>query len=80
MRTVVDHQPVTVLIDDVGELLNVGGDLGLQRRRQHLPRTTADQLIQQRPRRCRVHLFSVRRTAYLQHRTCLPNPRPPAPV
>ena len=46
---VADHQPVTVLVDLVGELLDVGGDLGLQRRRQHLPGTVADDLIEQRP-------------------------------
>jgi hypothetical protein len=29
--------PQAILITDPGELLNIGGDLGLQRRGQHLP-------------------------------------------
>ena len=36
-RAVADHQPPTLLIDLVGERLNVRGDLGLQRRSEHLP-------------------------------------------
>ena len=47
---VAHHQPATVLVDLIGELLDVGGDLGLQRRRQHLPGTVTDDLIEQRPR------------------------------
>ena len=46
---VAHHQPVPVLVEHVGELLDIRGDLGLQRGRQHLPGTIADQLIQQRP-------------------------------
>ena len=33
------------LVDLVAELLDVGGDLGLQRRREHLPCTVADDLV-----------------------------------
>jgi len=40
---------VTVLVELIGELRHVGGDLGLQRRGQHLPGPVADDLIQQRP-------------------------------
>ncbi|WP_264015280.1 hypothetical protein [Mycolicibacterium thermoresistibile] len=40
---------MTVLVELIGELRHVGGDLGLQRRGQHLPGPVADNLIQQRP-------------------------------
>jgi hypothetical protein len=43
------HQPAPVLVELIGELLHVGGDLGLQRRSQHLTGTLADNLIKQRP-------------------------------
>jgi hypothetical protein len=46
---VADHQPPPVLIDLITELVNVGSDLGGQRRSQHLARPVADDLIQQRP-------------------------------
>jgi hypothetical protein len=36
-----------VLIDLVGERLDMGDDLGLQRRRKHLPRPVTHDLIQQ---------------------------------
>ena len=39
-----------VLVADLGEPLDIGGDLRLQRGRQHLPGTIPDQLIQQRHR------------------------------
>ena len=47
--TVADHQPVPVLVELVGEPLDIGGDHGAQRRLQHLPGTGADNLIEQRP-------------------------------
>ena len=40
---------MTVLVDLVGVRLDVGGDLGLQRRREHLPSAVTDDLIEQRP-------------------------------
>lgn len=39
---------MAVVIDLVGELGHVGGNLGLQRGGQHLPSTIANNLIQQR--------------------------------
>jgi len=48
---VADHQSVAVVIALVSELRHVGGDLGLQRRGQHLPGTVADDLVEQRPAR-----------------------------
>jgi hypothetical protein len=48
---VADHQPPSVLVDLIGELLDVGGDFGLQRGRKHLPGTVADDLVEQRPTR-----------------------------
>ena len=47
---VADHQPVPVLVADISELIDVRRDLGLQRGREHLPGTVADQLVQQRHR------------------------------
>ena len=44
-----DHQPVSVFVELACERLDVGGDLGLQRRGQHLPSAVADDLIEQRP-------------------------------
>jgi len=46
---VADHQPAAILIDLVDMSVDVGGDLALQRRRQHLPSTLAGQLIEHRP-------------------------------
>jgi hypothetical protein len=42
------HQTAPVLVDLVGERLDVGGDLGLQRRREHLSCAVADDLVEQR--------------------------------
>jgi len=46
---VADHQPSTILVELAGVVLDIGRDLGLQRRCQHLPSTVADDLIEQRP-------------------------------
>jgi hypothetical protein len=43
---VADHQPVAVLIDQLGMRGDVGLHLGLQRGRQHPPGTLAEQLVQ----------------------------------
>jgi len=44
---VAHDQPVAVLIEMVGMGIDIGGDLGLQRRREHLPRAIAHDLIEQ---------------------------------
>lgn len=41
------HQPVPILVAQVRELVDVRGDLGLQRRGQHRPRAIPDDLINQ---------------------------------
>jgi hypothetical protein len=46
---VADHQAPAALIDLISELLDIRGDLSLQRRSQHLAGTITDNLIQQRP-------------------------------
>ncbi|WP_235633144.1 hypothetical protein [Mycolicibacterium fluoranthenivorans] len=46
---VADHQTPAVLVELIAELVHVGSDLGGQRRREHLPSTVADDLIEQRP-------------------------------
>jgi hypothetical protein len=46
---IADHQAPSVLVDLTGMGVDVGGHLGLQRRREHLPSTVVDDLIEQRP-------------------------------
>ncbi len=68
---VADHQPVTVLVADVGERVDVGGDLRLQRRRQHLAGTVPDDLIQQRTTD-RPATFRILRCNYREHGRTFP--------
>lgn len=49
-RTVAHHHPPAVLIAQPGELADIGGDLGLQRRGQHLPGTVPYDLVDQQRR------------------------------
>jgi hypothetical protein len=53
VKTVAHHQPMTIHVDLAGVRVDVGGHLGLQRCRQHLPSTVADNLIEQRRSRSR---------------------------
>jgi hypothetical protein len=46
---IADHQTPAALVDLITELVNVGSDLDGQRRREHLPSTIADDLVEQRP-------------------------------
>jgi hypothetical protein len=46
---IADHQTPAVLIELITELVNVGSDLGGQRRREHLPSAVANDLIDKRP-------------------------------
>ena len=48
MIAVTHHQPTTIGIDLVSMILKVGGHLGLQRRRGHLPSAVAHNLVQHR--------------------------------
>jgi hypothetical protein len=48
---VADHQPVTRFVNLTQVGVDVGGDLGLQRGREHLSGTVADDLVEQRPTR-----------------------------
>ena len=72
--TVADHQPPTVLVNLVGERLDVAGDLGLQRRSKHLSGTIAHDLVEQRPT---GHGFvgRLRVVDYLEHGRTFPNRR-----
>ncbi len=72
---VADHQPVPVLVDLIGVGVDVGGDLGLQRRRQHLPGTVAHDLIEQRPARRAVLVGRIGVVNYLEHGRTFPNQR-----
>jgi len=73
MEAITDHQPSTVLVELVLELLDVGGDLGLQRRGQHLPSTVAHDLIKKRPTGRFVGRLDV--VDYLEHERTFPNQR-----
>ena len=42
---VAHNQPIPVLVDLIGEPLDVGGDLRLQRGREHLPGSVANNLV-----------------------------------
>ena len=55
---------MAVVVDLIGELLDVGGEPGLQRRGQHLAGAIADNRIQQRPTRTRVVVGSIRVVSY----------------
>ena len=73
---VADHQPVSVLVDLVGVGRDVGRDLGLQRRREHLPRAVTDDLIEQRPTtRGRVDAGLDVLLDYLEHGRTFPSRR-----
>ncbi|GAA3131993.1 hypothetical protein GCM10020255_006030 [Rhodococcus baikonurensis] len=45
--SVADHQAVPVLVEVVSELVDVGGNLRLQRGCEHLPGAVADDLVEQ---------------------------------
>jgi len=66
-----------VLVDLVGGLLDVGGDLGLQRRSEHLPGTRAGQLVEHRPatRGWRMLVGLVLVVDYRKHGRTFPNQR-----
>lgn len=49
MMAVADHQTPTVLVELITELVDVGSNLGGQRRREHLSSAIATDLIKQRP-------------------------------
>jgi hypothetical protein len=49
VKAIAHHQTPAVLVDLITELVDIGGDLGGQRRREHLPGAVADDLIEQRP-------------------------------
>jgi len=66
-----DH-PKAIIVADIGELVNIGRDLGLQRCREHLPCTVADQLVQQRPRRCGRRLLRTFSSNYREHGRTFP--------
>ena len=77
MVAVADHQTATGLIDPIGELLDIGGDLGLQGGREHRPGAVTDDLIEQR----RAAHRAARRVGlglvmnYLEHERTFPNRR-----
>jgi hypothetical protein len=72
---VADHQPVARCVDLANMGIDVGGDLGLQRRREHCPGTVTDDLVEQRPARRAVLVGHNRVVDYLEHGRTFPNQR-----
>jgi hypothetical protein len=68
---------VTLLVDLVLVRLNVGGDLGQQRGREHLPSAVAGELVEQRPTDGRrdVPLGLILLVDYLEHGRTFPSRR-----
>jgi hypothetical protein len=75
---VADHQTVAVGVELVSMCLDVGADLGLQRRREHPPPSTVtDQFVQQGPAHPSRDVFvgAVLLGDYLKHVRTFPNQR-----
>ena len=67
---------MTVLVELVSMCLDVGGDLGLQRRGEHRPRAITNDLVEQRPaRRGAVFVGHLGVVDYLEHGRTFPNQR-----
>ena len=75
MVAVAHHQPVPVVVELIGVLGHIRGDLGLQRRGQHLPGTVADDLVQQRAPRGLVAVGVLGVVNYGEHGRTFPNQR-----
>ncbi len=79
VEAVAHHQPVAVLVNLTGVGLDVRGDLGQQRRGEHLPGAVAGELVEQRPTHRRrgadVLLGLVLLVDYLEHGRAFPNRR-----
>jgi hypothetical protein len=76
VAAIAHHQSMPVVIDLVDELGDIGRNLGLQRRRQHLAGTIADDLIEQRPPRTKIVVvggFGI--VNYREHGRTFPNQR-----
>ena len=67
MVAVAHHQPIPVIVDLVDIGIDVGGDLGLQRRREHRPCTFTHDLVEQRPARRAVVNGRICIVDYLEH-------------
>ncbi len=55
------------LVDLTQVGVDVGNHLGVQRRREHRPRTITDDLVEQRPARSAVLTGRIRVMDYLEH-------------
>ncbi|GAA3135460.1 hypothetical protein GCM10020255_048470 [Rhodococcus baikonurensis] len=64
-----------MLIEMLGELLDVCGDFGGQRRREHLPGTVANDLVKQRPTNTAVVVGGLLILNYREHGRTFPNQR-----
>ncbi len=75
VEPVADHQLVTCFVDLTQVGIDVGGDLGLQRSREHRPRTVTHDLVKQRPARRAVLVGRIRIVDYREHGRTFPNQR-----
>jgi hypothetical protein len=64
---VAEHQPVTRFVDLTNVGVDIGSDLGMQRRREHRPRTVTHDLVEQRPARRAVVIGRICVVDYLEH-------------
>ena len=74
MTAVAHLQTTGVLIDLVGELFHIRGNLGLQCIGKHLPSTITDHLIEQRPTRTSGVVGGLRIVNYREKWAYLPEP------
>ena len=72
---VAHHQPIPVLVDLTQVGVDVGGDLGLQRSREHRSCTITHDLVEQRPARRAVLVGRIRVVDYREQGRTLPNQR-----
>jgi len=69
------HQPIPILVDLTQVGVDVGGNLGLQRRCEHCPCTVTHDLVEQRPARGAVLVGCIGVVDYLEHGRTFPNQR-----
>jgi hypothetical protein len=76
VRAGADHQPPTLAVEQLSVRVEVRRDLGLQRRREHLPGTLTDQRVEQLRTRCIGLVIGLAGLPdYLEHGRNFPNQR-----
>src|SRR5271157_6521495 len=73
---IADHQPTAVVVEPIGELLDIGANFRRKRRMQHLAGAIADDLVQHRPTRTSVIVGPLRVVNYRKHGRTFPTSAP----